>query len=136
MSIETDFLEYWNDTFKIEAISQFRPQKELYEYLKINIPYREWLKQEHLKDYMADFAIPCKNQWVRYLTNEYDGQGWGHSGAQSSRDKQKMNQFLKMGCLTMRFDVITLKSSFEYVADEIAAQYYIIKGKEIPKKER
>lgn len=131
MSAETDFLDNWNSKYKKKAESQFRPQKKIYLSEKSDLNYRQWLNQNSLKDYRADFTLHIKRGWIRGITVEFDGQGFGHSGAQAERDRQKINQFLKLGYPTMRFSVITLKSNFNYVEDEIKDVYKLITGKEI-----
>jgi very-short-patch-repair endonuclease len=131
MSTEADFLDYWNSKYKKKAEGQFRPQKGLYLKEKSAIKYRDWLRINRLADYKADFAIKCNSGFVRWLTVEFDGAGFGHSGPQAERDRQKTNQFLRLGCLTMRFSVTTLKSSFGFVEDMIRDQYFIIKKKHV-----
>jgi len=134
MSTELDFLHFWNKKYSTnKLISQFRPQKHLYLFEESDIIYREWLKIHGFRDYKADYLLQINKGWIKGITVEIDGSGgkFSHGGAGSERDRRKSNQFLKLGYLTMRFSVTTLKSNFQYVEDEIKETYQIVSGKKI-----
>lgn len=131
MSTEEEFLEHWNNTYKLQAVPQFNATKELYNKLNPDMTITAWKKLHNYGSYRSDFMIPCKTLWLKGITLESDGEGWGHSGKGKNADYKKSNQLLLMGYVTLRVSVTTLKSSFDYVEDLIKDQYKLIKGKEI-----
>lgn len=132
MSTEEEFLESWNNKYKLKAIGQFCPTRELYNKLKPDMKITQWKKLHNYGSYKSDFMIPCKKLWLKGITVEFDGSGKdSHRGPGAERDRKKSNQLLLMGYITLRFSVTTLKSSFSYVEDMIKDQYKLIKGKEI-----
>ena len=114
--IEEKFANYWNQKHPDNpAIDQFKPQDIAYEKSGSSLTKTQWLKEEGLGNYKADFAL------INYpVLVEFDGQGKSsHRGAGSTRDKVKDNQNLLLGYLTLRFPVSTVKANMAYVEDII-----------------
>ena len=119
--INAKFKEFWVNKFPEFPIfpedpsKEFRPQRDLYDSCDRDIKYSEWLELNLFNDYRSDFALKDYPLLV-----EFDGAGKSHESAASvQKDRQKNNQNLKLGYISLRFSVSELKSSFDFVADEI-----------------
>jgi very-short-patch-repair endonuclease len=110
------FLDYWNNRFpNIPAVTEFRPQRELYDSLETDLKFKEWCNLHNFSNYRYDF---CLRDYC--VGAEFDGEGpHSHTGAGAIRDKMKDNQMLKLGYVTLRFPVEVVRESPAYVADEI-----------------
>lgn len=114
------FIEYWRANSDIEVQSEFRPQKLLYEKSDKKLKYRAWLDYNRLGDYRADFCLVFGDRGIMV---EFDGSfgQFSHKGNNAERDRKKAIQMAKLGFITIRFSVQTLKSNHKYVFDEIMA---------------
>lgn len=114
--IEDDFCDFWNERHPdMLAITEFRPQRYLYDTLNPKMPYKQWLKTMNFADYRADFALEDY-----HILGEWQGSGtFSHADAGATRDMLKNNQYLQMGYITLKLPVQTVKSSQLYVEDMI-----------------
>lgn len=120
--INVEFKKYWMEKYPQYPIwpedptKEFRPQRELYDNSKTDLKYKEWLKDNDLSDYRSDMAL----RDYPLLVECDGGSGFSHNSSKGvQRDRDKVNQNLKLGYITLRFSVSELKASFDFVADEI-----------------
>ena len=116
-----DFKRYWIERYPQFPIwpedptKEFRPQRELYDSIETDLGWTEWLTVNQLSNYRSDMALKDYPLLV-----EFDGEGMSHlSAASVQKDRMKNNQNLRLGYIQLRYSVSELKSSFEFVADEI-----------------
>jgi len=119
------FLQHWEVRFpEIPATIEFQHQIELYYKSETDLEYDKWLKTNNIKNYRVDFVAFFENSCLEGLAVEFDGYGqFSHSGAGKQRDAEKSIQLLLHGYPTIRFPVITAKSNFDYVSDQIKSIY-------------
>jgi very-short-patch-repair endonuclease len=77
--------------------------------------FRERLKFAGLQDWRLDYAIPDLKIYL-----EVQGAGWGHQGNQGFlRDMRKHNALTLNGWLGLYFPAGTVKSSANFVAEQL-----------------
>jgi len=123
--IEKQFLDYWNDRFpNLQAVMEYKPQKAYWETCDTDLKYLDWIKVSPFRDFRFDFHLTG----TRILV-EFDGSGGSHESLTGiQRDREKCSQALKLGYITARFSVKTVKVNMAFVADEIMDIYEVWEG--------
>lgn len=109
-------IETWQEIYDYPVVAEYAPWKEIYEGLfGSSSGIQKWLKSKNLSNYRLDIAFPEDRIYI-----EVQGQGFGHSGKNATRDMHKHNQLVLAGWKGLYYLATEVKSHPEIICEEIS----------------